>query len=200
MDSTNKFTPMQLDALKEVSNIGAGNAATALSMMLGKKIDMTVPSVNMILLDELFNNVGEEVVAGVVVRIIGDIQGSILIIFKSDVAKDVVEMLLGKREEDFSELGVSVLCEIGNILTGAYMNSISQFTGLKVTSSVPAVSYDMISAILATTFVEAGQFEDYILDIETVFLDEGSKNFGTHFYYVPEPNSLEKILKSIGVF
>lgn len=196
----NQFNLMQLDALKEVSNIGAGNAATALSMMLGKTIDMTVPSVNMIELNDLFDSVGEEVVVGIVVRVIGDIGGNILIIFKNDIAKDIIEMLLGRREEEYTELGNSVLCEIGNILSGSYMNAISQFTGLKVISSVPAVSCDMISAILSTTFLESGQFEDYILDIETVFLDEKRKNFGAHFYYVPVPNSLEKILKSIGVF
>ena len=195
----NEFTPLQLDALKEVSNIGAGNAATALSMMLGKKIDMTVPAVNVIKLEELINNVGEEEVAGIIVRVIGDIQGSVLLVFKGHVAKQIVSMLIGKQEEEFSELGNSALCEIGNIVSGSYMNAIAQFTGLAVAPSVPAVAYDMLSAILATTFVESGQYDEYILDIETIFLDEESSSLGANFYYIPVPGSIEKILKTIGL-
>ncbi|HEY5525177.1 MAG TPA: chemotaxis protein CheC, partial [Clostridium sp.] len=116
-----------------------------------------------------------------------------------DIAKNIIEMLTGVREEEFSELGNSVLCEIGNILSGSYMNAIAQFTGLRVVASVPAVSVDMLSAILATTFVESGQYDEYILDIETVFLDENNSNVGAHFYYIPVPGSIEKILKTIGV-
>ena len=195
----NKLTDMQLDALKEVSNIGAGNAATSLSILLGKKIDMTVPSVNMIEFATLIESGGEEEVAGIVVRVLGDFPGSILIIFEKDIAKNIIEMLTGVREEEFSELGNSVLCEIGNILSGSYMNAIAQFTGLRVVASVPAVAVDMLSAILATTFVESGQYDEYILDIETVFLDENNSNVGAHFYYIPVPGSIEKILKTIGV-
>lgn len=194
-----QFTPIQLDALKEVSNIGAGNAATALSIMLGKKIDMTVPAINIIKFDELFNSVGEEEVAGTIVRVLGDIQGNVLIVFKSQIAKEIVAMLTGITEDEISELGNSALCEIGNILSGSYMNAIAEFTGLHVAPSVPAVAYDMLSAILATTFVESGQYDEYILDIETVFLNELSNNVGAHFYYIPVPGSIEKILKSIGV-
>jgi chemotaxis protein CheC len=194
-----QFTNMQMDALREVSNIGTGNAATALSMLLGKKIDMTVPAVNMIEFTQLLDNVGEQEVAGIVVRVLGDIPGSILIIFEKDVALNVIDLLTGMAEEDFSELGNSVLCEIGNILSGAYMNAISQFTGLSAIASVPAVTYDMLSAILATTFVESGQYDEYILDIETIFLNENSENIGAHFFYIPVPGSINKILKTIGL-
>lgn len=196
----NQLNSIQLDALKEVSNIGAGNAATALSMMLGKKIDMTVPSVNMIQLNEIYDESAEKLVAGIVVRVLGDIQGSILIIFEDEVAKNIAEMLTGVREDEISEMGYSALSEIGNILSGSYMNAITQFTGLYVIPSVPAVAYDMLSAILATTFLESGQYDENILDIETVFLDEQNSNIGAHFYYIPVPGSFEKILKSIGVY
>lgn len=194
-----QLTSIQMDALREVSNIGTGNAATALSMLLGKKIDMTVPSVNLIEFVTLLDQVGEDEVAGIVVRVLGDIPGSILIIFEKEVALDIIEMLTGKEEKHFSDLGSSALCEIGNILSGSYMNAISQFTGLSAIASVPAVSHDMLSAILATTFVESGQYDEYILDIETLFLDENNGNVGAHFYYIPVPGSIEKILETIGV-
>lgn len=194
-----QLTSLQKDALREVSNIGTGNAATALSMLLDQKIDMTVPSINLIELSTLFDQVGEDEVAGIVVRVLGDIPGSILIIFEKDVALDIIKLLTRKDENHLSELGSSALCEIGNILSGSYMNAISQFTGLGAIASVPAVSYDMLNAILATTFVESGQYDEYILDIETLFLSENDGEVGAHFYYIPVPGSIEKILETIGV-
>ncbi|AOR22892.1 chemotaxis protein CheC [Clostridium taeniosporum] len=198
MEYTN-FSSMQLDALKEVSNIGAGNAATALSVMISEKIDMTVPAVNIVKLEDIIELNSEEEVAGIIIRVLGDISGNILLIFNSDRAKKMIKRLAGYEEEITSELGKSILCEITNIITGSYMNAIAEFTNLKIIPSVPAVAYDMISAILTTTFIESCQYEENILDIETVFLDDTQEEIGAHFYYVPMPGSLEKILKSIGI-
>ena len=195
----NNFSSVQLDALKEVSNIGVGNAATAMSALLARKIDMTVPSVNAVKLEKLIDDAGEAEVAGIIVRVLGDIPGNILIVFQLDVAYSIISMLTGKIEEEISEMGASVLCEIGNILCGTYMNAISQVTRLNVMPSVPAIACDMMGAILATTFIESGQYEEYILDIETVFLNDLDSDIGIHFYYIPVPGSLEKILKSIGI-
>ena len=168
----NAYSNLQLDALREVSNIGVGNAATALSTLLGTKIDMSVPSVNMVELNELLTKSGEDVVVGIIVRVVGDIPGNILILFEEDMAENVIDYLVGSNAGIDSEMGNSVLCEVGNILSGSYMNAIAQFTKLFVNASVPAVAYDMMSAILATTFMESGQFDEYILDIETIFIKD----------------------------
>ncbi|BCZ48643.1 CheY-P-specific phosphatase CheC [Clostridium gelidum] len=193
------LSALQLDALKEVSNIGAGNAATALSMMIGRKVDMTVPAVNIIKLDDIVQENGEVEVAGTVVRVLGDIAGNILLVFEKSTAENVIEKLVGSRQSPESEMGSSVLCEIANIISASYMNAIAQLTNLAIAPSVPATSYDMLGAILTTTFIESNQYDEYILDIETVFLDETEENIGGHFYYIPMPGSLEKILKSIGI-
>ena len=193
------LSALQLDALKEVSNIGAGNAATALSMMIGKKVDMTVPAVNVIKLDDIVQENGEIEVAGTVVRVLGDIAGNILLVFEKATAENVIEKLVGSHQSPESEMGSSVLCEIANIISASYMNSIAQLTNLAIAPSVPATSYDMLGAILTTSFIESNQYDEYILDIETVFLDETEENIGGHFYYIPMPGSLEKILKSIGI-
>ena len=190
---------IQLDALKEVSNIGAGNAATALSMLLNKKIDMSVPSVNVVRLEDVVEATGELEVAGTVVRVLGDIAGNILLVFEEDTVKKIIGKLIGSEEGADSEMGQSVLCEIANIISASYMNSIAQLTNLAIAPSVPAVAYDMLGAILTTTFIESNQYDEYILDIETIFLDETEENIGGHFYYIPMPGSLEKILKSIGI-
>lgn len=194
-----KLNSLELDALREVSNIGAGNAATALSMLLGKKIDMTVPAVNIVKLEDVVEINGEDEVAGTVVRVLGDIAGNILLVFDSDTAMNIIGKLLGVKETPDSEMGKSVLCEIANIISASYMNSIAQLTNLVIAPSVPAVAYDMLGAILTTTFIESNQYDEYILDIETIFLDETEENIGGHFYYIPMPGSLEKILKSIGI-
>ncbi|WP_125152118.1 chemotaxis protein CheC [Clostridium rectalis] len=193
------LTPMQIDALREVGNIGAGNAATALSQLLNKKIDMSVPSINVVPFDEIFSGIGgEEIVFGVLVRVLGDTPGNILFVFQKETAINIIESLTGVKEESISEMGNSVISELGNIISASYMNAIAKFANLTIIPSVPAVTYDMLGAILSTTFIESGQFDEYVLDIETVFLQDNSEISG-HFYYVPMPGSLEKILNSLGV-
>lgn len=190
---------IQLDALKEVSNIGAGNAATALSMLLNNKVDMSVPSVNVVRLQDVVEMSGESEVSSALVRVLGDISGNILLVFEDDTANQIIGKMLGKSEGIGDEMRQSVLCEIANIISASYMNSISKFTKLTIVPSVPAVTYDMLGAILTTTFIESNQYDEYILDIETIFLDDTKENIGGHFYYIPMPGSLEKILKSIGI-
>lgn len=198
MDFSN-LTIMQMDALKEVGNIGAGNAATALSQLVNSKIDMTVPSVNVIPFDDVFAKIGgEDVVIGVIVRVLGDVPGNILFIFEKSVATNLIKQLTGINEEEIGEMGNSVLCEVGNIISSSYMNAIAKFTNLVITASVPAVTYDMLGAILSTTFIESGQYDDSVLDIETIFLQDETK-VGGHFYYIPMPGSLEKILVALGM-
>ncbi|MBU3185992.1 chemotaxis protein CheC [Clostridium estertheticum] len=194
-----ELTTMQLDVLQEVGNIGAGNAATALSELLNEKVDMSVPAVNIIPFDDIFSSIDVEVVViGVVVRVLGDIPGNILFTLEKDVALKIISKLVGKEQQQITELGNSALCEIGNIISSSFMNAIAELTKLEVRPSVPAVALDMMAAILSTTFIESGQFDEYVLDLETNFLQENEKIRG-HFYYIPMPGSLEKILNSLGV-
>lgn len=198
--SYNNFNFFQLDALKEVGNIGAGNAATALSQLLNRKIDMTVPAVNIIPFRDIFSGIGgEELVVGVIVRVLGDTPGNILFVFDKDTALNIIESLTGEKCEQITEMGNSVLCEIGNIISSSYMNAIARLTNLVIMPSVPAVTTDMLGAILSTTFIESGQFDDSVLDIETEFIQSITEKVGGHFYYVPMPGSLEKILNILGV-
>jgi chemotaxis protein CheC len=193
------LTPLQLDAIREVGNIGTGNAATALSQLINKKVEITVPSINIVPFDEIFSRIGgDEVVVGVIVRVLGDTPGNILFIFEKDVALNLIEQLTGEKEQYITDMGYSVICEVGNIISSSYMNAIAKFTNLLITPSVPAATYDMLGAILSTTFIESGQFDDMVLDIETMFLQNNLEISG-HFYYVPMPGSLEKMLNALGV-
>jgi len=194
-----ELSAIQLDVLQEVGNIGAGNAATSLSQLLNEKVDMAVPSVNIIPFDDIFAKIGvEEVVIGVIVRVLGDIPGNILFTLEKEAALKIISKLLGEQQVQITEIGNSALCEIGNIISSSFMNAIAKLTNLVLLPSVPAVALDMMGAILSTTFIESGQFDEYILDLETQFLQENQKISG-HFYYIPMPGSLEKILNSLGV-
>ena len=194
-----ELSAIQLDVLQEVGNIGAGNAATSLSQLLNEKVDMTVPYVNIVPFDDIFSKIGvEEVVIGVIVRVLGDTPGNILFTLEKEVALKIISSLLGEEQEQITEIGSSALCEIGNIIASSYMNAIAKLTNLVLMPSVPAVTLDMMGAILSTTFIESGQFDEYVLDLETQFLQENQKISG-HFYYIPMPGSLEKILNSLGI-
>ncbi|MGL5085748.1 MAG: chemotaxis protein CheC [Clostridium sp.] len=193
------LNPIQLDALKEVANIGSGNSATALSILFSQKIDMTVPSVDIIKLDELYENYAEDEVIAVLVKVLGEISGSVLYVFEKDVAYNIIEKFTGSTERELDEMGRSVIGEIGNIISSSFMNAIAEFIKVEAIASVPAIANDMISAVLISTFVEAGQYDEHILDIQTHFMgDEQSKVTG-HFYYVPSPGTLEKILEKLGI-
>lgn len=195
------FTPLQLDALREVGNIGAGNAATALSQLINEKVNITVSSVNIIQINDIMNNMnGEQLTIGVIVRVLGDAPGNILFLFDDDTAKTTIQNLTGQKEEDISEMGNSVLCEIVNIIGSSYLTAISKLTNLVMITSVPAMTLDMFSAILTTTFMESGQFDDYVIDIKTEMYNENSYELPGHFYFIPMPGSLEKILDALGLY
>jgi chemotaxis protein CheC len=197
MDYRN-LSSIQLDALREVFNIGSGNAATSLSWLLNKKVDMGVPKIEIVQLQDVVNSDLDYEVIAVVVKVIGEAPGSILYIFDKKVAVEIAEILI-EDHDVFSEMGMSTMAEIGNIIASSYMNAIVSFTGLKMIPSVPAVTYDMFNAVLPSTFIESGQYDEYILDIETLFKGDNGCNVIGNFYYIPEPGSLENILLKLGM-
>lgn len=195
-----KLNEMELDALKEVFNVGAGNAATALSQMLNKKIDMDVPSFKFIDIEELNKKINlEKVCVGVLVNVYGDIPGSFLILFEEDVAFNIIKQLIGTADNKFNEISESVLAEIVNIILGAYMNAISKFTNLNMVPSVPAVAFDFAGAIITTTFIASIEESDKMLEIKTILKNDNNCDLVGDFYYLPSQDSLQKIFKSIGL-
>lgn len=194
-----EYNEMQIDALREIGNIGLGNAATAMAQIMGNEIQITVPKVNLISLEEIFSKTDDHVVYAVVARVLGEAPGNILFAFDEETMMRVAAKLVGEQEgDDLNELGYSALGEIGNILFATYMNAIGQVTGLKLFPSVPATTKDMFTAILSTIFIESGQYSDCVLDIETGFSQENEDLKGD-FYFIPTPGSLEKILESLGL-
>jgi chemotaxis protein CheC len=196
-----KFTELQIDALREVGNIGAGNAATALSQMIQKRIDMSVPEAAILPLEEMIQKIGneEDMVVAVIIRVFGDAPGNMVFLLTMNSAHELLKMLLDEESEgDLTEMQISALQEIGNILTGAYINSIVKLTGMMLVSSVPAISVDMLYSLMTTAFIESGQFDEYIMSIEAKFI-MGKKNIKGYFFYIPKPGSLEKLIQTLGL-
>lgn len=198
-----KLSALQLDALREIGNVGAGNAATALSQILNKRIDMTVPKISILPLGEVPEVVGgpDAMVAGVYLRVYGPAPSSILFLLPRDSAFYLVDMLMGREHGSTLEMDAmdeSALMEIGNILAGAYLNALSYFTKLTLLPSIPALAMDMAGAILSVILIQLGQMGDHALVIETEFSDDNDGVKG-HFFLIPDPGSLGTIIKAIGV-
>ena len=188
------------DVLKEIGNIGAGNATTALSTMLGMKVDMKVPQVRLMEFKEVGTTMGgeEQIVAGIYLVVDGDIHGSIMFVQKKESARAMVQKLMGMPPEgdDFSEMEQSALMEIGNVITAAYLNSLSSLTNLTIYPSVPTICIDMAGAILSVPAIEFGAVADKMLLIQTDFSDDES--LSGYFILVPDEESDAKILHALG--
>ena len=194
---------IEFDVLTEIGNIGAGNATTALSQLINARIDMRVPKVELLTFAELAEVIGgaETLVAGILLSLEGDIQGSMLFILESNAARLLVQQLMGCKDdstEQFTEMETSALQEIVNIISGAYLSSISSLTNMLITASVPSLAFDMAVAILSVPAIEFGKLGDKALLIESQFKDMDVDISG-YFILIPTLDSYSKILKSLGL-
>ncbi|QXM06126.1 chemotaxis protein CheC [Crassaminicella indica] len=200
--SIEEMNNVQLDVLKEIGNIGAGNAATALAKMLNRKIDMNVPKVEILEFKEVAELLGgaEKPVCGIYFNFEGDLTGNIMFLLTVKSAKMLANMLLFKEEDSdiLTEIDQSALQEIGNILSGAYVSSLTTLTGLNMKISIPSLTIDMAGAILSVPIIQYGQVGDKVLLIETEF-KEGMDDIKGYFFLVPDVESFEVLLKSLGV-
>ncbi len=200
----NQMDNMQFDVLREIGNIGAGNATTALSQMINSKIDMKIPKVDLLEFKDLPDIVGgaEKLVVGIVFTLEGQIDGMMMFMLDVDAARHLVKLLVGSDyqsgTDEFSEMELSALNEIGNIIAGAYLSSLSTLTNLVITSSIPYMAIDMAGAILSVPAIEFGKISDRVLLIDTEFGDD-VKAVNGYFILIPSINSYAAILSSLGL-
>ena len=189
-----------IDILTEISNIGSGNAVTALANMLSKKVSMTVPRVRIMEFKDVAEILGgeEELVVGIYLELKDDVAGNIMFILDKSSALNLTNMLLNRKDHELDEIAISALSEVGNIISSSYVNSLSMLTGLKITVSVPSLAVDMAGAILSVPAIQFGLIADQVLFIETVF-EEGENLVRGNLFLIPEMDSFEKILSKLGV-
>lgn len=194
---------MQMDVLREIGNIGAGNAATSLSIMLDQPVDMTLPKVNLVEFNDVANAVGgaEALNYGVLINLGGDIDGMIMFILDKSFAHLILNILMGEHFGNFDEMdeiSLSAIKEVGNILSAAYVNSIAELTGLSIELSVPYVSIDMAGALLSVPIIKFGTIGDKVLFIEENF-KSNEESVMSHMILFAEMESLNLILSKLGL-
>ncbi len=202
MGRIDNLSDVVLDVLREIGNIGAGNAATALAQMIDKKVDMKVPKVNMMDFEDVPDLIGgaEEIVSGIYFQFEGDIEGSIMFLLDRDSAINLINLLMPIETDTFDDMTISALMEIGNILSGSYIASLSNLTNLSIKISPPAIAIDMAGAILSVPAIEFGYVSDKILIIENEFFEEmNSKSVNGFFFLIPDIDSYERLMTSLGV-
>ena len=206
MKSYFDLTELQLDALREISNIGSGNAATSLSMLLNRQINVSVPKVNIAPFAQVIEMIGgaEKEVAGGYLIVNSNTPMGILFLLPCEQVPLFLNLLFATTSQEvntasqLNELEKSALLEIVNILTGSYLNALGQFTGQIFVPSVPALSIDMAGAILGEVLQNIGDFSDYALVIENVFLEK-EKQIKGYLFLLPELQTLETLLTALGV-
>jgi chemotaxis protein CheC len=205
MDDIRSLKPMQLDALREVANIGAGHAATALSTMTGGTIMITVPTINIAKLEDVPPQISapEEPVAAVLMHMLGDLTGRTLLVFPKPTALRLSELMLRRAQGTSTELGTleqSAIKEAGNILSGAYMNALSDFMGLMLLPSPPSLAVDMSAAVLTTAYLQFGSDKDFVFCVESqFFMKEVNEYLRGFFLLLPDFASLQAILRAVRV-
>ena len=200
--SLDQVNDMYVDVLREIGNIGAGNATTAIAGMLQLKLNMNVPKVQLLTFQQLGSAVcpEDETIVGIYLEVQGEIDGSMMFLMKLESAHFLVNRLMGRDENyrgDFDEMEMSAIMEIGNIIAGSYLNALSSMTKLTIVPSVPYIAIDMAAAILSVPAIQFGQIGDNALLIETEFGDDVMLN--GYFILLPELDSYEKILSSLGI-
>jgi len=195
----------EIDTLKEIGNIGAGNAATALSKMLGKMVTLKVPVVNLVEFKDITEFLGgpEQLVIGVLVRITGGINGMMMFLVPKGAGAILIRSLMGslapaRNSGEFTEMELSAMQEIGNILASSYLGSLAGFIQKDVYPSVPFLSIDMANAILSAPAIEFGKTADKALLMESVFKTD-SESLSGYFLLIPDAPSLAVVLTALGV-
>jgi chemotaxis protein CheC len=200
-DEKIKFNENKLDVLRELANIGVGNAVTALSQMLNEeKIGMDVPVVDLALLQDVPEMLGgaEQPVAGVYIESHGDLSLTFLFVLPLDSAARLITTLVPGSIGDFDEMGLSALIEVGNILTGSYLNALSALTNLRLMASPPEIAVDMSGAIITTVVAEANITDDKVVLLRTS-LNAFESHIEGHVIILPGSDALSKIFALLGI-
>lgn len=198
-----KLSKEQLDALREIGSIGAGNAATGLSKMLNKRIDISMPSARLLPLEKVPGVLGgqENLVSAVYIRMTGEISGSVLLIFSRDQASKLADMLTGKKPgttKVLDEFSQSALKELANIITGCYLQALSRMVNMKLVYSIPAFATDMLGAIIDGILIKLGLEVEQAVVIETEFSIKQEAVKG-YLLFLPDPQGLKAILEKLGL-
>lgn len=192
----------KIDAFKELVNIGAGNAATSLASILSDRVDMSVPDLKIIDINDIANELGgpESQVAGVLLKMDGDIDGMIMFILEKQLCHMLLNLLLSKEMKSFEEIeeiDLSMFKEMGNIIVGGYVNALANTLDMSISISTPDIAIDMAGAILSYPAHYFGTMGDKVMFVREDFKNESSI-ITSHLLIMPQPESFDKIFDRLG--
>lgn len=198
-----ELSPVAIDCLREIGNIGSGCAASSLSQMLGKNIEMHVPDVRVLDYQSVIDEMGgpEKVITGILVTLCGDISGMIMFLLEDTFAKVVLSTFLGKENVNviqLDECDFSTIKEMGNIMAGSYLGAVSTLTGLTIDMSVPSMTVDMMGAIMNAPMIEFSEVGDKVLFINDGFVID-DVDIKSNIILIPTVESLDILMKKLGV-
>lgn len=199
-----ELNSVQLDTFKEISNIGMGHAATALSQMIGQRVQLKVPSVTITEISKVPEHLGgaEQMMVGITLQILGDARGSIMLLFPQDSAKRLVSSLLGQQFEKLvmDDIISSTLKEVGNILASAFLSALGNMMHKTLIPSVPMLAYDMAGAVVDYVLIDLSKAGDLAMMVETDFTGDPGQEFDVkgHFFLLPDPTTLDIFLNAVG--
>jgi chemotaxis protein CheC len=203
LENYEQLNDLQIDVLREIGNIGAGNAATALATMLDEKVDISVPKVRITDFDTAVNALGgaETLTVGVLVNFMGEATGMIMFLLRMEDARNILQILVGGDPEESGELDdlkLSAIKEIGNILGSSYINSIATLTGMSIQISIPYIAIDMAGALMSVPVIEFGSVGDKVMFIEESFIAEDNQ-LNSNVIMFAEMETIKTIMERLGI-
>jgi len=201
-----KLNNVQMDILKETSNIGMGHAATALSQMIGHPVKLRVPHVTITKISQVPEYLGgaEKMMVGITLQVLGDARGSILLLFPQESAHRLLCNLIGDQGKVLimNEVAISALKEVGNILASAYLSALGSMLHKTLIPSVPLLAYDMAGAVVDYVLIDLSKSSDLAMLVETDFIGESSSDLAIkgHFFLIPDPSTLDMFLDAAGEY
>ncbi len=195
----NEFSDLQLDIIKELTNIGGGNAATSISHLIDKPVGMLVPTIEILNYNEVYEKImpEDQMINAVIMRMLGGCEGIFLFVIDEEASTDIVNMMVPKGTEITEELSTSGIKELVNIVVTSYLNSVSKMIDICFISSIPLLTKDMFGAVLSSVYIESGQYDDNVLIIKNEFIYAGDK-IEASLYFIPKPGILTKLFNKLG--
>jgi len=203
ISSFSDINDMHIDVLRELANIGSGNAASSLSRMLGHTVNIAIPDIGIRGFNEALEDLGgaEAVMVGTLLMLTGGISGMMMFLLPIEVVCDLVNMLMFtdiKRHEEIDEMGYSVVNEVSNIMSASFVTAIADMTGLMIDISPPEAALDMLGSIMSVPSIYFAKMSDTLLLIQNELEIEGKKTSAS-VLLMPDMQSLEKLMTSLGI-
>ena len=195
------YSEIELDGLKEIVNVGGGNAATSISQMINSRVDMDVPEVEVMAYDELYQKIIADDVEmhAVLSKIVGDIDGALLFVIADESGQKIAKMMLGSDDNPSNEIIASAVTELTNILFNSFLRAIGDMLQIQIIASLPISRYDFFGAIISSAYMAFDHYDEQILVIHNEFT-YNNENLDASLFLIPGEGVLDKIFKALGIW